>query len=309
MDPRAPLDPQVGILFDALRAMRPVDEVHDAKVMRARSEAFAPALTAGAPEPASTETIAIPGPAGAIRAIVHRPLGEGPHAILVYLHGGGFVQMSPETHAGLTRRLCVGANVIVVSVAYRLAPEDPFPAGLEDCVAAYRWVRENAARLGSGPARVALGGDSAGGNLTAASTLMLLRDGDAPPQRLLLLCPSTKAEFDTESHALFGPDDPLIDNRMLLFFRESYAPRSRWKEPLVSPLHGDLRGFPETLVIVGGIDPLRDSGLAFGEKLRAAGTPVTVSNYEGMPHDFMLFASLNAAGRAMDEICAWLKRG
>ena len=200
-DPREPLHPQVKALFDTFVALRPAERIFDPVQMRAQEPEMIPFLTQGAPAVAREEEIQIPGPAGDIRALLFAPENTTGAAlpVLVYLHGGGWVILSPDSHAGLAKKFAVGAGVIVVSVDYRLAPENPYPAGLDDCVAAFLWVRQNAASLGGDPNRVAIGGDSAGGNLAAATTLRLIAAGEEPPTSVLMICPCTDLAMGTAS--------------------------------------------------------------------------------------------------------------
>jgi acetyl esterase len=309
-NPREPLHPQVKALFDMLSALRPAERIFEPVQMRAGIDAFIPFLTQGAPPVAAEKEIQIPGPAGDIRALCFVPenaTGQ-PLSALVYLHGGGWVIMSPDSHAGLTKKFAVGADTIVVSIDYRLAPENAYPAPLDDCLAAYRWVRDNAVSLGCDPARVALAGDSAGGSLAAATTLRLLAAGEATPAALLMICPSTNLRMATASVRALGPDDPIIDNPFMEFCRASYAPRpAQWDDPFVSPLRGDLSAFPPTCVVVGTIDPLYDEGIAFAEKLRQAGREVALQRYEGMPHVFMLFPGIDEGERAISAMCEFLR--
>ncbi|HEV8573813.1 MAG TPA: alpha/beta hydrolase [Dehalococcoidia bacterium] len=309
-DPREPLHPQVKALLDDFRARRPAERVFDPTQMRAETVAMVPVLTAGAPDVAREEEIRIPGPAGDIRALLFAPENATGKAlpILVYLHGGGWVILSPESHAKLTKQFAVGADAIVVSVDYRLAPEYPYPAPLDDCVAAFRWVRENAASLGGDPKRVSIGGDSAGGNLSAATTLRLLAAGEEPPSSVLMICPSTDLAMDTASLHTFAPDDPIIDTTFMEFCRGCYAPNpGQWGDPLLSPLHGDLSAFPPTCVVVGTIDPLCDDGVLFADKLRQSGREVVLQQHEGMPHVFMLFPGIEGE-RSVAAMCEFLRR-
>ncbi len=310
-DPREPLHPQVKALFDIFAALRTEERIFDAVQMRAQTSAMVPFLTQGAPTVALEKEIQIPGPAGNIRALLFAPENTTGKAlpVLLYLHGGGWVILSPESHAGLTKKLAVGAGVIIVSVDYRLAPENPYPAPLDDCVAAFRWVRDNAASLGGDPERVALGGDSAGGNLTAATTLQLLAAGEEPPSSLLMICPATDLSMDTSSVRTFAPDDPIIDSQFMEFCRASYAPHpSQWADPLLSPFLADLSGFPPACVVVGTIDPLCDDGVAFAEKLRRSGREVVLQRHEGMPHVFMLFPGIDEGGRSITAMSEFLRR-
>ena len=308
-DPRAPLHPQVKALLDLFLAMRPEPRIFDPVLMRERSALMVPWLTASAPAVTSEREIKIPGPAGDVRALVFVPEDAGQRPpMVVYLHGGGFVNLSPETHAKLTKQIAVGTGAIVVSVDYHLAPEHPYPAGLEDCLAAFRWVRDNAEALGGDHSRIAVAGDSAGGNLAATMVLRLLDADEEPPAAAVLLVPWLDLANDTPSFRTFGPDDVVIDDISMNFYRASYAPKpEQWDDPFVSPLRGDLSRFPPTCVVVGGIDPLCDEGVLFAEKLRAAGRDSVLLNYAGMPHGFMFFPGIDDGERSIDEVCGFLR--
>ncbi len=307
-DPRAPLNPQVKLLFDMMGAGR-ATRVLEPKALREGLGALAALLVAGAPAVAAERALEIPGAGGKIRLRVFWP-GDpklGPYPVLVYFHGGGYVAMSPETHEKLTKQLCVGIGAVVVSVDYRLSPEARYPAPLDDCLAAYRWVRANAKEISGDAQRLLAGGDSAGGNATAAVALKLIAAGEPPPRALLLLCPWLDMALDTDSMRTFGPDDGVLDTDIMTFFRDSYVHPSNWADPFASPLRGDLRKFPPTLVVAGGIDPLRDDGLKFADKLKAAGRDVVLQNFKGMPHDFMLFPGIDDGERAVGEIVRYAK--
>ncbi|MEX2205949.1 MAG: alpha/beta hydrolase [Myxococcota bacterium] len=307
-DPRAPLHPQVKVLFDMMGANR-AQRVLEPGPMREGLGALGPLLVAGAPSVAVEREIQIPGPAGALRARVFHPSDPGgsPRPVIVYFHGGGYVVMSADTHEKLTKQLCVGAGAVVVSVDYRLAPENRYPAPLDDCLAAFRWVREHARELGGDPARIAAAGDSAGGNAAAAVSLRLIAEGVAPPTALLLLCPWTDMALDTDSMRRFGPDDGVLDTDIMTWFRDCYVKPSSWSDPFASPLRGDLAKFPPTLVVVGEIDPLLDDGVLLAKKLEQAGRKVVLQSHAGMPHDFMLFPGIDEGARAIDGICRFAK--
>jgi acetyl esterase len=296
------------VLFDMLAAGR-ATRVLEAKALREGLGALTPLLAAGAPAVTAERTLEIPGPGGKIRARAFWPGDpkKSPYPVFVYFHGGGYVAMSPETHEKLTIQICVGAGAVVVSVDYRLSPEHRYPAPLDDCLAAYRWVRANAKELGGDAQRIVAGGDSAGGNATAAVALRLIAAGEPLPRALLLLCPWLDMSLDTDSMRTFGPDDGVLDTDIMTFFRDSYVRPANWPDPFASPLRGDLAKFPPTLVIAGGIDPLRDDALRFADKLKAAGRNVTLSTYKGMPHDFMLFPGIDDGERAVAEIVRYAK--
>ncbi len=308
-DPRGALHPAVQVLFDMMSANRP-QRVLEARALR---EGFAPLvdlLNADSPKVAVDREIRIPGPAGPIRARIFAPRSGGPALpVLLYIHGGGFVVMNPETHAKFTKQLAIGADAVVVSLDYRLSPETPYPGPLDDCVGALRWLRAHAGEIGGDPARIAVGGDSAGGNLSAALTLRLLAAGERPPAGAVLVCPWTDLANATQSFQRFAPDDALIDSDIMDFFRRSYAPKeTSWADPFVSPLRGDLRGFPPSCVVVGEIDPLLDDGVRFAERVRAAGGEAELHAFARMPHDFMLFLPIEESARSLGAMSEFLKR-
>ena len=311
-DPRGELHPQVKTLYDGLTAARSAERVFEAEAMRTLDAVTAQVFSIGAPATPEPIEIQIPGPGGDIRALVFTPehIAGDLLPVLLYMHGGGFVVWSPETHAKLSKLLAIGAGAIVVSIDYRRSPEHPYPAPLDDCVEAFRWLRAHAASLGGDAGRIAVGGDSAGGNLAAATALRVIAAGEAAPEASLLICAWTDLGNATPSFTLFAPDDPILDTLVMSYFRECYAPDpSQWDDPFVSPLRGDLRAFPPTCIVIGGIDPLRDDGLLFAEKLRAAGRVVDEQFYAGMPHEFMLWVPALESGRpAIDAMCAFLRR-
>jgi len=308
IDPRAPLDPQVKVLFDMMGAGRET-RVLEPGPMREGLGALGPLLVAGAPAVSAEKELQIPGPAGKLRLRVFWPgdPARGPYPVIVYFHGGGYVVMSPETHEKLTKQLCVGTGAVVVSVDYRMAPENRYPAPLDDCLAAFRWVRANAREVGGDPARIAAGGDSAGGNAAAAVALRLIAAGEAPPTALLLLCPWTDMALDTDSMRKFGPDDGVLDTDIMTWFRDCYVRPGDWGDPFASPLRGDLSKFPPTFVLVGAIDPLLDDGVQFAKKLEKAGRKVVLQSHAGMPHDFILFPGIDESERAIAGICRFAK--
>jgi acetyl esterase len=306
-DPRAGVRPEVKAFFDLLAQGR-AERVLEPGALRAGFSMFEPLLTAGAPEVAEEREVRIPSTPHGLRAVAYRPEATGPLPILLFLHGGGFVVMSPESHAKLAKRLAVGAGALVVSLEYRLAPEHPYPDPLDDCVAAFGWLRKNAGSLGGDPARLAIAGDSAGGNLSAATTLRLMAAGEEPPAGAVLICPWTDLHLATGSYRTLAPDDPVIDAEIMQYFRTSYAARSaQWDDPFVSPLRADLSGFPPSCVIAAELDPLFDEGCAFAEKARAAGCDSVAHTFAGMPHDFMLFLEIEESARAIDAMCEFLR--
>ena len=308
-DARGPLHPAVKGFFEMMLASR-AQRVLEAGPLRAGFAPLEQLLNADAPATAVDSEIRIPGPAGSLRARVFAPRSGGPALpVLLYIHGGGFVVMSPESHAKLTKQLALGAGVIVVSLEYRLSPEAPYPGPLDDCVAAFRWLRKHAGELGGDPARIAVGGDSAGGNLSAATALRLLAAREAPPEAALLICPWTDLADATPSFRRLGPDDAVIDDGIMEFFRGAYAPKpEQWADPFVSPLRADLEGFPPSCVIVGEIDPLCDDGVRFAERVRKAGGNAELHSYAGMPHDFMIFLPIEESQASLRAMFGFLQQ-
>jgi len=246
----------------------------------------------------------IPGPGGEIPVRIYTPVepaADAPLPVLVYFHGGGFVIGSLDSYDALCRAIANRAGCIVVSVDYRLAPEAKFPAAAEDCLAALDWVHDHADEIDADPTRIAVGGDSAGGNL-AAVTALQARDRGGPALRLqLLIYPVLAGEPESESHHAFA-EGLLLTRRNLLWFYDHYlnGPADR-TDPRFAPLAADdLSALPETLLIVAGYDPLRDEGLAYGERLQAAGVTTEVSNYAGMVHGFVSMA--DAVDKGLEAI-------
>jgi acetyl esterase len=236
----------------------------------------------------------LPGAAGSRRARVYTPKGLETAAApaLVFLHGGGFVLGSIESHDGLCRGLASRARVMVISVDYRLAPENPFPAAVDDAVAATRWVLDEAGSLGVDPDAVAVGGDSAGGCL-AAVVAQTLRDAPRRPAFQLLMYPTTDATHGSASLQYFR-DDLMLTERDILWFTDKYLPSPSMKtDPRASPLlASDLSGQPPALVLTAGFDPLRDEGRAYAERMSAAGVEVEHVCSEPSVHGFMSMAGV-----------------
>jgi acetyl esterase len=262
-------------------------------------------------EMASARDRVIPGPAGDIPVRVYVPTADpGPRPVLVYFHGGGWVIGDLETHDGTVRALAAASGVTVVSVDYRLAPEHPFPAAVDDCLAAVRWVADpgNATALDIDPRRMAVGGDSAGGNL-AAVVAQQLRDGPAV-QFQLLVYPVTDVRLSHPSIDQ-NADGYLLTKADMVWFREHYVGDHGWTDPLVSPLLATdeaVRGVAPALVITAEYDPLRDEGEAYAERLRTAGVAAAATRYEGMIHGFFSMGDMIPEGKAaVDEAAEALR--
>jgi acetyl esterase len=251
----------------------------------------------------------VPGPAGALPARVYRPEGADALPVLVYFHGGGWVISSPDAYDASARALANGARCVVLSVAYRRAPEHKFPAAHEDCYAAYRWARTRASEVGGDPTRVAVGGEGAGGNLAAAVS-MLARDDRLPvPVHQLLVYPIADYNFDAPSYVAHANAKPLNRPMMRWFFSHYLRSPRDADTPAISPARvRDLSGLPPTTVITAEIDPLRSDGEALAERLRQCGVPVDVGGYAGVTHEFFgMGAVVDKATQAVRQAAAGLR--
>jgi acetyl esterase len=283
-------------------------------VAQARAERRREAEVVGARPPlpmARVESIELPGPAGTIGARLYVPTQPAPSALLVYYHGGGWVIGDLDTHDSPCRFLSTHAGVQVLAVDYRLAPEHPFPAAAEDAFAAYQWASANADRLDCDPARIGVGGDSAGANLAAVACLLARDAGTPSPALQLLIYPVTDSVEEMPSRSLFG-DGFLLTRPDMDFFEDTYLPPGADRgDPRVSVLRaGDLSGLPPAYVATAGFDPLRDEGEAYALRLREAGVQVAMRRHPGLIHTFAnLTAICPSARAAMLEAAGALRLG
>ncbi|RJQ70781.1 alpha/beta hydrolase [Pseudonocardiaceae bacterium YIM PH 21723] len=268
--------------------------------VRAGLRASAAMIDAQKIGPVSTRDLKIPTEDGTIGARFYEPEGLGDKSpLLVYIHGGGFVVGDIESHDNLCRFLAKHAEVRVLSVDYRLAPENKFPAGVRDCYAAFRWAHTNAAELNIDPEKIAVGGDSAGGNLTATTALQAIAQGGPKPKFLLMFYPTVDASVRRRSREIFGKGFFLTDAGMDWFFAHYVAKDEEKFEPLCSPLLAeDLSQLPPVYLSTAGFDPLRDEGEAFVAKLREQGVPVAHTRHRGLIHGY---ASMLTVGTACRE--------
>ena len=240
-----------------------------------------------APEPlARVADQMITGAAGPLPARIYWPAGPGPFPILVYYHGGGWVIGSKDVYDSSTRALANLAGAVVISVDYRLGPEHPFPAAHDDAYAAYTWARANAGTVNGDPSRIAVGGESAGGNL-AVSTSMMARDRRTPlPVFQMVVYPIAGADMDTASYHQHAMAKPLSKVMMAWFF-DHYLPRpADRQDPRINLVAADLKGLPPTRIVTAGIDPLRSEGDALAGRLRDAGVAVETKHFDGVAHEF-----------------------
>jgi len=253
--------------------------------------------------------IRIPGPGGLILARVYTPNGTGPFPVTVYFHGGGWVIANLDTYDPSCRALCNAAGSIIVSVAYRQAPEHRFPAAPEDAYAALRWVQTNATTIGGDPRRVAIAGESAGGNLAAVTCLIARDRGTPQPVYQLLVYPITNYNFNTPSYLEQAMAMPLDRPTMMWFFMYYLRTPADGANPYVSPLRApNLRGLSAATVITDQFDPLRSEGEAYAARLRAAGVAVQATRYNGVTHEFFtMSAVVDEARQAVAEAATGLR--
>jgi acetyl esterase len=295
------LDPQMKAFLEAANADGPMFlRSETPEQARAKMMALLEARPSEPPEVYSVEDRAIPGPHGLIPIRIYTPAeARTPMGILMYFHGGGWVLGSLETHDILCRNLAIGAGCVVVAVDYRLAPEHKFPAAPEDCYAATQWAAANAGALGGDPSIIAVGGDSAGGNLATVVAMMARERGGPRLCFQLLFYPAISAANDTPSQREFAIDGFVLSRADMEWFWNHYldSPADA-KNPLACPnLASSLKGLPPALILTASHDPLRDEGEAYGAALRKAGVAVALTRYDGVTHGFVSFADLLDKGK------------
>jgi acetyl esterase len=291
------LDPEVQPILELLSAMElpPMDQMEPAMLRE-----FMGAMPVENPTPVANVSDRL---AGDVPIRVYTPPGEGPHPLMVYYHGGGWVVGDLDTHDEPCRQFAVTAGAVVVAVDYRLAPEAKCPAAAEDSYAATCWAVANAAELGADGSRLIVAGDSAGGNL-AAVVSMMARDRDGPAiAHQLLIYPVTDNDFERPSYRENAEGYYLTRDMMQWFWRHYLENDAQAADPVAAPLHGNLAGLPPATVITAGYDPLRDEGIAYAEALAAAGVPVEHRLFEGMIHGFVTLPGLSLAAVAVDYLC------
>lgn len=253
------------------------------------------------------EWITVPGgPTGSVRVRIVRPAGAtGTLPVILYIHGAGWVFGNAHTHDRLVRELAVGANAAVVFPEYDLSPEARYPVAIEQNYAVAHWVTTDGAGKGLMATRIAVAGDSVGGNMSAALTLMAKERGGVQLLGQVLFYPVTDASFDTASYHQFAEGYFLRRDAMRWFWDQYTADAAQRAETTASPLRAtvdQLRGLPPALVITGEADVLRDEGEAYANKLREAGVPVTAVRYQGVIHDFVMLNALRGTQAAKAAI-------
>jgi acetyl esterase len=305
-----PLDPQIEMMR-AARMHANVPQLYTQSVEEARA-ADLESIRAGGGEPEPVHEVherEIPGPGGPLVIRVYRPEGAAPQPVLLYFFGGGWTLGSIDTSDGVCRHLANAVPCTVVTAGYRLAPESPFPAAVDDCFAATRWVAEHAGELGVDPERIAVAGDSAGGNLAAAVTLLARDRGGVPLAGQVLVYPNTDYASDTPS--LRENTDPWLFNTTSVdWYWRHYLPSPEdGANPLVSPLRAEKHtGLPPALVITAEYDPLRDQAERYAQRLAEAGVPARLRRYDGMVHGFFtMIGTVDAARSALAEAAEHLR--
>jgi acetyl esterase len=283
------LDPTLQLMLSAQRAVGINGLAANEDLAAARAQMREGCLALPGPQiHVGVSDVSIPGPAGEIAARHYRPASAEPTALLVFYHGGGWTIGDLDTHDALCRLTCRDAGIHVLSIDYRLAPEHPAPAAIDDAYAAFRWACEHVGDLGAIPGKVAVGGDSAGGNL-AAVVSQLARDGEGQiPLLQWLIYPRTDFTARTRSLSLFA-DGFLLTKRDMDWFESNYLHDSGIEptDPRLSPLLAeDLSGLPPALIATAGFDPLRDEGERYAAALRDAGTPVDLRSMRSLTHGF-----------------------
>ncbi len=306
------LDPQARALLDAAKASG-APEMWELTPDQARAEYLRRTERVRADvDIYRVEDRQIPGPVHPIKVRIYTPQASQEHAslpVLVWYHGGGFVIGDLDSHDSACRALANQTECLVVAVDYRLAPEHKFPGAVEDCESALHWVAAHASELGGDPGRIAVGGDSAGGNLAAVVALLAREKGGPKLCFQLLIYPCVAPEPETPSHHQFAEGYLLTRKTITWFFKQYLRSSKDTLDPRYAPLEEkDLSSLPPSLVIVAGFDPLRDEGVDYAKALIDAGNKVTLSNYEGMIHGFYLMGGMiDKANQAIEESARHLK--
>jgi len=319
--PQANADTDMRRVLDSLADLKPESietlSAVDARKQPSATDAVKALLRkegkSDAPEPGvATKDIVVRGAAGELKARTYMPEGAGGAGnlpVVVYFHGGGFVIADLDTYDAGPRAIARQANALVVSVHYRQAPENKFPAAHDDAIAAYRWVVENARTLGGNPQQVAVMGESAGGNL-AINVAMAARDQNfQPPVHEVLVYPLAGVDMNTPSYQENANAKPLNKAMMEWFFRQTVDHPAELSDPRLNLVAADLKNLPPTTIIAAEIDPLRSEGLTLSQRLEAAGVPVTYKLYKGVTHEFFGMGAVVADALDAEQVAGMqLKR-
>lgn len=304
-----PLHPQAAAFLKSWNALGipPMESQPVAETRRLLSMSGCGPL-AGCPALAHVAEHHVPGPGGPIRVRRYVPFGAEPYGVGLYFHGGGWVLNSIDTHDDVGRRIAAASGCQIVNVDYRLAPEHPYPAAVEDAYAVLEWVATEGPKLGIDPTAIAVAGDSAGGNLAAALCQMTRDRGGPPIAHQALLYPITDCDLTRPSYVR-NAEGYFLTTSQMRWFWEHYCPDiDRRREPYASPLRGDLTGLPPALIYTAEYDPLCDEGEAYAAALTTAGVPVTLRRMEGLIHAFIRrVESFDAAKTAIADLGAAMR--
>ncbi|NQW21944.1 MAG: alpha/beta hydrolase [SAR202 cluster bacterium] len=301
-----PLDPQVIKVMEQAAALG-LPAPHTVSPAEARVNAKKRPRSPGA-EVAKVEDRTIPGPDSDVSVRIYTPEGDGPFPILAWFHGGGWVVGDLESADGAARNMCAGGQCVVISVDYRLAPDTKFPGPAEDCWAATTWAVNNAASINGDPTRLAVGGDSAGGNLAAAMALMAADRGGPEIALQLLVYPVTDLDYNTVSYG-DNAEGYSLTKVTMQYYWDQYIDAEHAANPYAVPMRAkSLAGQPPALVITAEFDPLRDEGEAYAKRLQEAGVATTSTRYDGVIHGFFsMGAFVDKGQQAVDEASAALR--
>ncbi len=312
-------NPQMQVVLSQLDALHPKPmpqlSAPEARKQPSPADAVKALLTkqgkSAAPEPVgSVVNRTIAGAGGPIPIRIYSPKGAGPFPVVVYYHGGGWVIADLDTYDASPRALANLANAVVVSAHYRQGPEHKFPAAHQDAFTAYRWVLANAKSLKGDPSRVAVMGESAGGGLATAVSMMARDSGAQLPVYQVLVYPIAGYDVNTPSYQENATAKPLSRPAMQWFFEKYLRTPADGKSPMIDLVHADLQGLPATTVITAQIDPLRSEGKELADRLKDAGAAVDYKNYDGVTHEFFgMGAVVDEGKQAQQQAADGLKKG
>ena len=308
------MDPQVRAFIEMLKATIPADAPRTWQLTpqqaREQCERFFAPFNAGGPQMAEARDLRVPGHRGDIAARLFVPRNAAPKSPgLLYLHGGGFVIGSISTHDRLARELAERLGARILSIDYALAPEHPYPQGLDDCMGCARWLSAHGEALGMRPDQLLIGGDSAGANLSAATLLRLRDEGSLPLFAAAILLYGRFAAGMTESLQAWGDRELMLSRRQMRWFADAYAsggaPRSG---PYLAPVEADLRGLPPAILVVGTLDPLLSDSQLFAAALQKAGLPAELHVYADGIHAFLQIPTFDMTRLALERIAGFARR-
>lgn len=298
------MDPQSRQLLDKINSMGPLlIDAQPVEISREQTESFFPSSQAPI---SSSKDVSIPGPHGPIPLRIYSPCGVGPFPVLVYFHGGGWVLGSLNSVDALMREITASSKAIVVSVGYRLAPENKFPIAVNDAYATVLWVKENIEKYKGRPSKLIVGGESAGGNLAAAVTLLAREKKEPEIQGQILICPVTRFAYYSDSYKKYGKGYFVTQDMMQWFWKQYLSDPEEGKNFLASPLFAkDLSHLPPALILLAHFDPLHDEGYEYAHRLKECDVPVKLVEYLTF-HGFINLLDLDLSKKAIQEIAAFI---